>query len=1291
MRTRRQDRKQRTEDRNQRTENRGQTAEDRTENPVSSIQYPVTSFRFTFHVSRFTPLLGVFLLIPSALAQRPLGIDVSSYQGSPNWSSVKGSGVVFAYAKATEGVSINDSSFAYNQNNGKSAGVYMGAYDFAHPNLNSPSSEVSHFWSVAGPYVKADGKTLMPMLDFEVFSGVTGASSYSDWANQWCNGIVNDAKSAGLKVTPTIYVSECNASHFNSTVTGWIPFIANYNGQNLYTGNPCGSPCSCSPWGTWSCWQVSDSGAIGGISGNCDLDTFNGNTAGMTAKLLVTANSFNDSTYVNASMPTAVLTGQVFTATVTMNNSGTIAWSSGGSNPYRLGSQSPQDNTTWGFSRVNLPSSPINPGANVTFTFDCTAPMTKGTYTFAWRMVKEGVEWFGDTLSVPITVDLPGTSLSGGWWGNKDINPTSFGGTWATTGDCGTYWYIFSRYTDCTTRGFNMTFNCGFVWNGRGYIHMDWVNDASQAATILTMRYRSQAGSLTGETSTWNDCAHTCSWQSIKDAEVPDVYQFNGIYRNANEDSTATCGSNCGSAPSAGREIHMYGDKWVYLNDWVVFGGFGNTAGVSTVGFGFSNPFGENGLYVYGAIDTTHGNYFANNLYGGHVPYRVQTGDCGAATLSNFLDFKGNAGMNGNNNCNNCDGYAFGWVQAVSSGAGPQWGVGSDDGNRIWLNGTLIADNNAARGLTWDQDRFRPTGMSGGWNRVLFKVHNGTSAASGVISLHHGTDFHQVEPSVYMQPDRYTGFSVGYEQDGWYPTITPSAVYTTSSPVNAGSYYGNDTTVDISGTSGINSGSPVPYWRTMQFQWGYGIAGDSNFADVSDSPTSTSWSHEETGVTGHRRFHLFAVSKSGRTSFQNSGSAGGWTWSDSGNYARYYDIYVDNVAPVNPSFSSVTVAGTNQVNLAWTIPLDRGVNIANGATEATTGISSGGANGYIRGDVGVQAYRDGAGISGWVTATSFSDTGLVANTAHTYTIEARDNNSQSRGNWNNLTGQQNSNTVWTLSMPPGTGSLTPDQTNPPVTGTVSWMAEGDFGDGTIQYYRYAWDTSPSHTWSGSEPQWSSGTLATVPNSTGNWYLHVKGYNGNDVANGSYDYSVTAVMATSATSLASSQNPSGTGSNVTFTAAVTAVTGSATPSGNVVFSANGAPFSTNAVVSGSASASMVFGSAGTNTIAAQYVGDTSFLGSSDNLQQIVQSTVTCSQTNLLLGITANADNTFTLTFQGTPQAGYYVVGNSNVVGGAWIALPGSTNVATTNSGLWSITVSNSALQQFYRSVAITPCP
>src|SRR5437667_7870862 len=99
-----------------------------------------------------TVLFALGLIGPGrARAQRPLGIDVSSYQGgSINWTSVKGAGYLFAWAKATEGAGVNDADYVVNVNNGKTAGVIMGAYHYAHPELNSPATEASHFWSIAG-------------------------------------------------------------------------------------------------------------------------------------------------------------------------------------------------------------------------------------------------------------------------------------------------------------------------------------------------------------------------------------------------------------------------------------------------------------------------------------------------------------------------------------------------------------------------------------------------------------------------------------------------------------------------------------------------------------------------------------------------------------------------------------------------------------------------------------------------------------------------------------------------------------------------------------------------------------------------------------------------------------------------------------------------------------------------------------------------------------------------------------------------------------------------------------
>ncbi|MBP5738039.1 MAG: hypothetical protein J6X38_03030, partial [Abditibacteriota bacterium] len=70
-------------------------------------------------------------------------------------------------------------------------------------------------------------------------------------------------------------------------------------------------------------------------------------------------------------------------------------------------------------------------------------------------------------------------------------------------------------------------------------------------------------------------------------------------------------------------------------------------------------------------------------------------------------------------------------------------------------------------------------------------------------------------------------------------------------------------------------------------------------------------------------------------------------------------------------------------------------------------------------------------------------------------------------------------------------------------GNAAFTAAGGFGAGTLAYYRYVWDENPACEFTGSETKWSNGTL-TLP-VTGVKYLHVKGYNSADVANGEYTY------------------------------------------------------------------------------------------------------------------------------------------------------------------------------------------
>jgi hypothetical protein len=243
------------------------------------------------------------------------------------------------------------------------------------------------------------------------------------------------------------------------------------------------------------------------------------------------------------------------------------------------------------------------------------------------------------------------------------------------------------------------------------------------------------------------------------------------------------------------------------------------------------------------------------------------------------------------------------------------------------------------------------------------------------------------------------------------------------------------------------------------------------------------------------------------------------------------DVYVDNLPPQNTGFSNVTAVSSSEVDLAWGIPLDQGVGVSPGATETADETSNSSGNYYRVGDVAVEVYRDGAIVSSWGTNTAVNDTGLAANTQYTYTLAARDNTSELHGAWHNISDAHGLTLTWTLSVPPAAGSVTADQAAPPVGSNVTWTAVNGFGAGQVEYYRYAWDTSPTHDWTDTETQWSSGTITTVPASAGAWYLHVKGYNGAAVGNGTFDYSVTTPVVYSQVNAVSSMVDNGNG---TFT-------------------------------------------------------------------------------------------------------------------------------------------------------------
>lgn len=94
-----------------------------------------------------------------------------------------------------------------------------------------------------------------------------------------------------------------------------------------------------------------------------------------------------------------------------MRNQGVTTWTR--DTGYKLGANEDSDPFYFVDTRVWLPeSASVPPGTTYSFQFDLHAPVGPGEYMTDWRMVEEGVEWFGAVASQNVIVSCPGTSTS---------------------------------------------------------------------------------------------------------------------------------------------------------------------------------------------------------------------------------------------------------------------------------------------------------------------------------------------------------------------------------------------------------------------------------------------------------------------------------------------------------------------------------------------------------------------------------------------------------------------------------------------------------------------------------------------------------------------------------------------------------------------------------------------------------------------------------------------------------------------------------------------------------------
>ena len=192
-----------------------------------------------------------------------IGIDVSKYQPSVNWTKVKNAGINFVmircgYRGYGSGVLVEDPKFASHIQGAKAAGLRVGVYFFSQAiNEAEAVEEASMAVALANRY----GINMPIAIDSEYAAGGRGRADGLSKADRTkvTKAFCNTVQSAGHSAM--IYASKSwLGSHLDmSQLSGYKVWVAHYADKCGYTG-------------TYHIWQNTSKGKVDGISGNVDMN-----------------------------------------------------------------------------------------------------------------------------------------------------------------------------------------------------------------------------------------------------------------------------------------------------------------------------------------------------------------------------------------------------------------------------------------------------------------------------------------------------------------------------------------------------------------------------------------------------------------------------------------------------------------------------------------------------------------------------------------------------------------------------------------------------------------------------------------------------------------------------------------------------------------------------------------------------------------------------------------------------------------------------------------------------------
>lgn len=192
------------------------------------------------------------------------GVDVSKWQGDIDWQRVRGSGVSFAFIKATEGGDHLDDRFAQNWRAAGAAGVPRGAYHFYY--FCRTANEQAE-WFIRN--VPKERGAMPPVLDME-----------------WNHKSRNCPQRPGAEVVRAemqVFISRVSRHYGQTPVVYTTPDFFHENElwrlpkvAAFWLRSVAAHPSVIYPGQEWRFWQYTGTGMVPGISGKADINAFGG-------------------------------------------------------------------------------------------------------------------------------------------------------------------------------------------------------------------------------------------------------------------------------------------------------------------------------------------------------------------------------------------------------------------------------------------------------------------------------------------------------------------------------------------------------------------------------------------------------------------------------------------------------------------------------------------------------------------------------------------------------------------------------------------------------------------------------------------------------------------------------------------------------------------------------------------------------------------------------------------------------------------------------------------------------